>query len=166
LISGTPASGKSSVSHALMQRFPRGVHIPVDNIREMVVSGAASPVPWTEETALQFALGREAAVKMALLYDSAGFTVVIDDVVSNETFQKDYAPYFGATEPRKILLHAPLAVALSRNANRVNKGFDTSVLEHVITMLHKDFSQMETSTWHVIDSSTLTVEATVDKIID
>ena len=48
LISGTPASGKSSVSLALMRRFARGVHLAVDDLREMVISGIAHPVPeWT-----------------------------------------------------------------------------------------------------------------------
>ena len=39
LVMGTPASGKSTVSRALMQRFECGSHIPVDDLRHMVVSG-------------------------------------------------------------------------------------------------------------------------------
>jgi adenylate kinase family enzyme len=39
LILGSPAAGKSTVSKALLQRFERGFHIPVDDFRHMVVSG-------------------------------------------------------------------------------------------------------------------------------
>ena len=49
IITGTPGAGKSSVAAALMQRFPFGLHIPIDDLRECVVSGIAQPVPvWTE----------------------------------------------------------------------------------------------------------------------
>jgi tRNA uridine 5-carbamoylmethylation protein Kti12 len=54
LLSGMPAVGKSSVSKALMQRFDKGVHIPVDDLRAMVVSGMVHPVPtWTDAAAAQ-----------------------------------------------------------------------------------------------------------------
>ena len=45
LLSGTPGAGKSSVATALMQHFEFGLHIPVDDLREWVVSGLADPVP-------------------------------------------------------------------------------------------------------------------------
>ncbi len=53
LISGTPGSGKSSVARALMQRFKQGVHLPVDDLRKMVVSGIAHPVAQTVTVILE-----------------------------------------------------------------------------------------------------------------
>ena len=43
LIVGGPAVGKSSTATALARRFPRAVHVEVDKLREMVVSGLALP---------------------------------------------------------------------------------------------------------------------------
>ena len=43
LITGAPGVGKSVTAEALMRRFPFGLHIPVDDLREWVVSGIASP---------------------------------------------------------------------------------------------------------------------------
>jgi tRNA uridine 5-carbamoylmethylation protein Kti12 len=167
LISGTPGSGKSSVAKALVSRFPRGVAIAVDDLREMVVSGMAHPVPtWTEETARQFALARASAVRMALLYEAAGFVVAIDDVISSESFHTDYESHFEGAQPQRILLHPALDTALARNANRSNKAFDTSVLEAVIVRLHHEFSSMDQSGWHVIDSSNLDLPKTVDIILE
>ncbi len=82
LIVGGPAVGKSTASRALAGTFPRGVHIPVDNLRDMVVSGQALPGPeWPDELVLQIRLARETAVGMALRYATEGFTVVIDDFI-------------------------------------------------------------------------------------
>ena len=59
LITGAPGAGKSVTAAALMQRFPFGLHIPVDELREWVVSGISQPVPeFTEETGRQFRLAR------------------------------------------------------------------------------------------------------------
>ena len=43
LITGTPGAGKSVTAAALMRRFPFGLHIPVDDLREWVVSGISAP---------------------------------------------------------------------------------------------------------------------------
>jgi chloramphenicol 3-O-phosphotransferase len=167
LVSGTPGSGKSSVARALVSRFPKGVAIPVDDLREMVVSGAAHPVPvWTEETTRQFALARASAVRMALLYEAAGFVVAIDDVISSESFDNDYEPHLEGAEPRRILLHPALEVTLARNATRENKTFDTRLLEAAITRLNQEFSSMDQSSWHVVDSSDLNLSQTVDLILE
>ena len=41
-----------------MRRFPFGLHIPVDDLREWVVSGISQPVPeFTAETGRQFHSG-------------------------------------------------------------------------------------------------------------
>lgn len=34
LVSGPPGAGKSTMARALVQRFPFGMHIPVDDLRE------------------------------------------------------------------------------------------------------------------------------------
>jgi predicted kinase len=83
MITGTPGSGKTSVAVALMRRFPFGLHIPVDDLRELVVSGIAHPVPvWTAETERQFRLARRSAAQSARLYAAAGFAVALDEVIS------------------------------------------------------------------------------------
>ena len=73
LITGVPGAGKTATARALMRRFPFGLHIPVDDLREWVASGIAPPVPeFTEETGRQFRLARGAAAQVAALYAARG----------------------------------------------------------------------------------------------
>ena len=74
ILSGVPGSGKTTVAAALAKRYPRSVHLPMDDLRQLVVSGLASPLEWTQETALLFALARRNAGRIAADYAASGFT--------------------------------------------------------------------------------------------
>ena len=43
LITGAPAVGKTTTGRALASRFAKSLHIPVDDVRRMVVSGVRHP---------------------------------------------------------------------------------------------------------------------------
>lgn len=168
LITGVPGSGKTSVATALMQRFPFGVHIPIDDLREWVVSGIAQPVPiWTEETERQFRLARQAAVQIALNYVQAGFAVAIDDVIVPADAKIFSDSALSVYPFHKILLQPQLDVALERNALRTKKNFDISILEDTIQHLYQWFlTQRFTEVgWISLDNTHLTVEQTVDIIL-
>jgi tRNA uridine 5-carbamoylmethylation protein Kti12 len=142
ILSGPPAAGKSTVAKLLAQHWPRGVCIPVDDVREWVVSGRADPVPvFTDETATQFALARRSAAAVARSYHAAGFAVVIDDVVPVTHLKQDYLPELRDLPLMPFLLLPPLDVVLARNAARANKDFDPAVLVDVIGRLHAEFAR-------------------------
>ena len=82
VISGVSASGKSTVARLLAQRFERGVCVPGDAIREMVVSGRVEMQPDPEAEALrQLALRYAGALAVADVYLTGGFDVVVEDVI-------------------------------------------------------------------------------------
>src|SRR4028118_2364256 len=89
VVVGPPAAGKSTTSRALCALFGRSVHIPADDLRDMVCSGRVLPSPeWGAEVTHQLALARATAVDMATRYRDAGFTVVIDDFVDPAHLQE------------------------------------------------------------------------------
>jgi adenylylsulfate kinase-like enzyme len=164
LITGTPGAGKTSVARALCKRFPRAIHIPVDDLRGLVVSGRADPlIPWTAETEQQFRLSWETAGRIAARYADEGFVVAIDDVAPPRAVAI-YERSIGNRMLRKVLLAPALDTALQRNELGRGKEFDTAVLVPTIRDLHATLVP-DRSPWLVIDSSNMSVTETVDAIL-
>ena len=167
IITGGPGAGKSTVSEALLQRFPFGLHLPVDDLRELVVSGIAHPsLDHPPEAARQFALARLAAAHHARLYAETGFEVAIDDVL----WPQDAGVFLEALtglNVRLVLLAPGLETALARNAARTNKTYDTATLVPLIETIHPGIRPGEyvAAGWTVLDTSGLTVEETIDALL-
>lgn len=153
---------------ALLRRFPFGIHVPVDDLREWVIAGIAHPVPvWTEETGRQFRLAREAAADIARRYAAAGFAVVIDDVIAPHDAQSLMVDPLAGHPVYTLLLQPDVEVALARNAARTHKDFDPRILVEPIRAIHRHFDQQpfHTMGWIIIDNTALDVDQTVDEIL-
>ncbi|WP_165795178.1 AAA family ATPase [Deinococcus koreensis] len=167
MLSGSPGVGKSTLARALLRRFERGLHLPVDDLRELVVSGLAHPsLDENPEATRQFRLARHAAAFHARLYVEAGFTVVVDDVLWPADLSVLAGQWTGL-DVRPVLLAPTLTVTLTRNAERTGKAFETSLLVPLIDALHPAMRppDFQAAGWAVLETSGLTVEEAVDALL-
>ncbi len=170
LLVGAPAVGKSTTAHALAARFQKSIHIPVDNIRDMVVSGLLLPGPeWSLGLIEQVALARASVIQMALNYSKAGFVVVIDDFWDTNSKLREYESLIQEANFHKILLLPSQQAAEERNIKRAGPGdgnpYIADGIRAVYEQLHNDFPNGERSGWMVVDTTDLNIESTVAQIL-
>ena len=164
LVSGPPASGKTTLCGALLARFEQGFHLPVDDLRGWVVRGMADSVPWTERTERQFRLAEAAAFDVARRYHEAGFTVAIDHC-RNPARLDEAAKGAKGAKVVKILLVPDVGTNLERSHARTNKPFDPHLLDDTIRFTNDRYRRDVEDDWLVIDNSALSVERTVERIL-
>lgn len=148
IYSGPPGAGKSTLARQWAASRPRGLCIPVDDLRLWVVGGIADTLPeWTDETTRQFALAEDAAVLVAKIYTAAGFDVAIDHCRMPENIDAMVERAFAGGTVEKIAVLPPLDVVLQRNRERTNKDFDPMVLEPIIKVVHAAYAAADLSSW-------------------
>jgi len=166
VITGQLSAGKSTVARTLLDRFPLGYHIDVDGIREMVSSGLASPLEWTDETSRQFELAVRASAALARVYADAGFAVAIEGGIDPELVEAALTEHGLRDRMVGVVLHPRLEAALERNRSRQTKDFDTSVLEGVMRQIDSDVARDAARPgWHEIDNSDESIESTVQRVL-
>ena len=168
LVIGPPAVGKSSTSRALAARFPKSLHIPVDDLREMVVSGLELPgAVWSDGLARQISLARTSAIAMASAYHSAGFAVVIDDFWDSN-HRADYQTLLSHPALRKTLLFPDQGAADQRNLQRSGAA-STAYIDEGIKIVYRQLGavapQLVQEGWVIVDTTALSVEETVTEIL-
>jgi hypothetical protein len=170
LLAGAPAVGKSTTAHALAAQFEKSIHIPVDDLREMVVSGLVRPGgDWDRALMEQLALARTCAVHMALEYTKAGFVVAIDDFWDPNSQLLEYARLFQEPGFHKILLFPNQQVAEARNQKRSGSAEGSKYIAEGIRIVYEslkaDIGNLEAQGWIIADTSAKNIEATVKHIL-
>ena len=161
ILTGPPASGKSTVAQALAERYDRVAHIEVDVLRHFVTPTGfiAAGRPGFER---QQALATRNAASLARNFLEERFAVIIDDVVMD---QADLSAYVDALKPAAFAVHfvrllPRLDVCLQRNAGRE----EGRMLPERIEKVWRDFEAARAFAGATIDSSDLSPYATADRL--
>jgi hypothetical protein len=166
VITGQLAAGKSTLARALLDRFPFGFHVDVDAVREMVTSGLASPLTWTDETTRQFNLAMEGSAALAAVYNGAGFAVAIEGAIDPVVIDRLLREAGLGDVMVGIVLHPSLDVALRRNRERTHKPFDPAILEDVMHRIEADLAADRVPRdWTRLDNGGETLPETVERVL-
>lgn len=141
LLTGLCGAGKSTLARALAGQLERAVVIPIDDLRDFVVSGCADPTAeWTDETRLQFWIAHRNAARMAADYADAGFDVFLDQLTFPGAVRDEIEPCLGGHTLTALLLMPSIAEAQARNAARTKND------PALIAVLH-DYSPWLRGAW-------------------
>jgi predicted kinase len=170
LIAGGPAAGKSTTAAALAGRFARGVHISVDALRDMVVSGQALPgADWSPQLVEQLVVARRCAVYVATAWRAAGFAVVIDDFWDPNSELAEYAALCSQPQTHRVLLYPSRDAARARNMQRSGPGVAHDYIDDGIRLVYENLDavvdSLKADGWLVLDTSEMGVEDVVSEVL-
>ena len=162
VISGVPASGKTTVGRLLAARLDRAVCVPGDAIRAMVVSGRADMRPAAGEAELrQLVLRYQGALAVAAVYLDAGFDAVVEDVIIGPVL-REFLALVPVPETHLVFLDPGAAVVAERDRCRSKTAYG----DHWDVGDLRDVLRLETprlGLW--VDTTELSAEQTVDLIL-
>lgn len=150
ILTGPPATGKNTIAAAFAQQQERCAVIDVDLVRAMLAKPHLAP--WEgDEGQKQHHLGVEHACLLARSFLAHEYTVIIHDILSNDT-AAIYRRELHATAPEIVLLLPTLEEIQRRNTLRPPR----LTAEEILLL----YSWQETLTDydHRIDNSTLAPE--------
>ncbi|MGH2584204.1 MAG: AAA family ATPase [Dehalococcoidia bacterium] len=166
IVTGPAGAGKSTVGRELCRRFPRAAHISVDFLRDLVVSGYASPIPGEsdpEESDVQNQLATVNAAALARNFSLAGMVAVIDEVLETPDGLDRYLEALGPDMDVRVITLLPNAEELARRDTERpagdRMGARSEELRRIIA------GNGETRGLR-LDSSSWDVEQTVDIILE
>jgi predicted kinase len=162
LLTGIPASGKSSVGAALAARFQKAVHIDGDVIRDMIVRGREDMAPDASREALtQLRLRYRLAVQLAEGFFDAGFVAIVQDNVLGPRLTEFVDAV--SRRPFYVIVLAPDADSVAeREAGREKSAYGSG---WTVQELDRGFRETTPRIGRWLDTTGLSVDETVARIL-
>jgi cytidylate kinase len=161
LVTGVSAAGKTTVSQLLAERFERGVHVKGDVFRRMIVAGREE-MTWvpSDEAVAQLQLRYRLGATTADVYATAGFDVVVQDIVMGHDLQA-YVDRI-RTRPLHVVVLVPRPdVVATREHARPKTAYRGDVTPASLDEAMRETPRL--GLW--LDSSDQTPSETVDEML-
>lgn len=162
-ITGQPGVGKTTIARRIAGAVSKSICISLDDIRQMVRGGYVDPATNSWEVfEEQYVLSQKAVLELASVYVSAGFTVVIEGAVFEDTFDL-FAQRYSASNLHLFLLTASKKELQKRKAQRKNNVPETQVVTDMLILFDELESKMKHKNFHSVKNTQ--VEKTVQNIL-
>ena len=164
LITGIMAAGKSTIAQRIAERLPVSVHLRGDFFRKMIVNGRAEVTPENWVLAeRQLHLRYRIATAVARENVANGFTVIYQDVILGADLKMVIELLDPRIQPVHVIVLAPSPeIAAQRDLDRAKTGYLDWTADELDASLRTGTPRV--GVW--IDTSKLTVDETVDEILD
>lgn len=121
LFGGPAGAGKSTLAAAWCATRPQAVHLQLDGVRALIVSGRADPQQPGPLQGEQYGLSAAACCALARTFLAGGYDVAIDDVFEPEAFRACWQPLLADLTPRLVVVLPSLEETLRRSAARTKR---------------------------------------------
>lgn len=170
VVVGPPAVGKSTTARLLASAATTGVHVPVDALRELVVSGLVLPgADHSEALVEQVRAARQVALAALSTYADLGFTVVLDDFL-DPTGLLEYDDVVRSRAATGVVLRPDREVAMARARQRETTpegaAYICMGIDVVFSCLDEVLPRLIDLGWLVLDNTDLDPTATVAAILE
>jgi predicted kinase len=118
LFGGPAGAGKSTLARAWCAARPKAVHVELDAVRSLIVSGLADPQREGDLQAEQYELSVAATCDVARAFTRGGYDVAIDDVLEPDAFERSWRPRLRDLDWRLVVVVPSLAETLARSSSR------------------------------------------------
>jgi chloramphenicol 3-O-phosphotransferase len=162
VISGIPASGKSTIARLLANRLDRAVYVPGDTIRAMVINGRADANADAGAGQLEDLLLRyQGMLAIAKVYLNDGFDVIVEDVIIGQMVRQ-FLPLVPVPEMHLVFLDPSGDAVAERDRERTKTAYGVQWnVRQLRDVLHMETARI--GLW--LDTSELTADQTVEHIL-
>jgi chloramphenicol 3-O-phosphotransferase len=118
LFGGPAGAGKSTLARAWCATRPKAVHVELDAVRSLIVSGLADPQAEGDVQAEQYEVSVTAVCELARAFTAAGYDTAVDDVLEPDAFERWWRPRLRELDWHLVVVVPSLAETLARSSSR------------------------------------------------
>ena len=121
MFTGPAGAGKTTLARAWCATRSRAVHVELDEVRHLIVSGLADPQTVGPVQAEQYDTSVAACCALAREFVRRGYNVAVDDAVDPEGFERYWLPRLERIKYSVVVVRPSLKVVLERGAGRAKR---------------------------------------------